>query len=69
MTIASALKCAPSKDEVEKMDNVIKSLGLDGVRQNKTKTLSGGQKKRLAIGLELVNNPPVRRILIQYLHI
>lgn len=60
MSIASALKCAPCDDEKQRIHDLIKSLGLNGVAQNKTNTLSGGQKKRLAIGLELVNNPPVR---------
>jgi len=60
MSIASALKCAPCDDEKARIDDLIQSLGLRGVADNKTKTLSGGQKKRLAIGLELVNNPPVR---------
>ena len=59
MSIASALKCAPSPDEKQLINDLIESLGLFSVRHTQTKRLSGGQKKRLAIGLELVNNPPV----------
>ncbi len=49
-----------SREEVyEIADAVIDQVGLDPVRENLVKVLSGGQKRRLGLGLELVSDPLV----------
>ncbi|XP_017299741.1 ATP-binding cassette sub-family G member 4 isoform X2 [Diaphorina citri] len=49
-----------SKEERSKIiENVMSLLGLDESQNTRSSQLSGGQKKRLSIALELINNPRV----------
>lgn len=62
MKVASNLKLSKriSKEEKnEVIQEILETLGLAEHRRTMTSNLSGGQKKRLSIALELVNNPPI----------
>lgn len=62
MTVVTHLKVerrVPKKLKDEIIEEILLMLGLDQHANTLTKNLSGGQRKRLAIGLELVCNPPI----------
>ncbi|XP_044748388.1 ATP-binding cassette sub-family G member 1 isoform X2 [Coccinella septempunctata] len=62
MTFAANLKLGYSVTHAYKRQQVVEILeilGLDGCHNTMTSRLSGGQKKRLAVALELLSNPPI----------
>ncbi|XP_075974022.1 ATP-binding cassette subfamily G member 4-like [Anticarsia gemmatalis] len=62
LSIAADLKLGDhiSKEQKKRrIEEIIVSLGLSRARHTRAGNLSGGQRKRLAIGLELVSDPPV----------
>lgn len=62
MTMAADLKLGNSLNRKSKqmvIDDVLETLDLIKAKETRCDRLSGGQKKRLSIALELVDNPPV----------
>jgi len=62
MKVAADLKLPAKYKEVEKeeiINEILRILGLFEAKKTRAVQLSGGQKKRLSIALELVNNPLV----------
>ncbi|CAG9863220.1 unnamed protein product [Phyllotreta striolata] len=61
MAVAAKLKIGQSKlqDLQDIITEILDTLGLLDHRKTMTSGLSGGQKKRLSIALELVSNPPI----------
>ncbi|MCB0641183.1 MAG: FHA domain-containing protein [Phaeodactylibacter sp.] len=65
-TLFYAAKLRMAKDVTneeinEKIDQVLKSLNLNAnaIRHNKIRDLSGGQRKRISIAVELLNDPTI----------
>ncbi|KAK6640184.1 hypothetical protein RUM44_011870 [Polyplax serrata] len=62
MTMAADLKLGRNVSDKVKLiliDDILQTLGLSSTKQTKCERLSGGQRKRLSIALELIDNPPV----------
>ncbi|KAL1139496.1 hypothetical protein AAG570_006480, partial [Ranatra chinensis] len=62
MLITAHLKLGPHLKVKEKkaiIEEILATLGLTTCGDTKNESLSGGQRKRVSIALELVNNPPV----------
>ncbi|XP_050308153.1 ATP-binding cassette sub-family G member 4 [Anthonomus grandis grandis] len=62
MTVSANLKIGKNVSNSEKkaiINEVMEILGLSDCKHTPSVCLSGGQRKRLSIALELVNNPPV----------
>lgn len=62
MNMSANLKLGSNVSDKSKefiIDDILDTLGLSSCKDTRCGQLSGGQKKRLSIALELVNNPPV----------
>ncbi|CAL7935408.1 unnamed protein product [Xylocopa violacea] len=60
MNVAAELKLTTShRQKKQKIDQILMTMSLDTCRYTLTGQLSGGERKRLAIALELINSPPI----------
>lgn len=59
MSVELRMPMLDKRSKLEKVNHSISGWGLYECRKTRTSNLSGGQRRRLAIAQELVNNPPV----------
>lgn len=60
MEIACELKCEDTEVDKERLiTDILGGLNLNHRRSNTSKQLSGGERKRLSIGMEMVSNPSI----------
>nr|XP_019561089.1 ATP-binding cassette sub-family G member 4-like [Aedes albopictus] len=62
MDYAAELKMPVSSSQMvrmKKVNDILDVLGLQHSKSTLVKNLSGGEKKRLSIGMELITNPPI----------
>nr|VZI45355.1 unnamed protein product [Spirometra erinaceieuropaei] len=68
LTVAEAMFCSSqlnlprhlsSEQRTAVIDEILQVLGLSESKTTRTSALSGGQRKRLSIAQEMVNNPPI----------
>lgn len=53
-----------SKDKIpDEVDRIIRILNLEDKRQARSKTLSGGMKRKLSIGIALIGDSKVRNFM------
>ena len=59
LMFASKIKNVSGTDHEKKVQQVLTSLNLSDYSSNKVSKCSGGQKKRISIGIELISSPDV----------
>jgi ABC-type multidrug transport system ATPase subunit len=57
LSYALALLVRPAEARQPRMGWILRTVGLEGARNTRVENLSGGQLRRLGLGLELVNDP------------
>ncbi|KFO74168.1 ATP-binding cassette sub-family A member 5, partial [Cuculus canorus] len=59
LSIFAAIKGIPQNDLIQEVQKVLLDLDIQPIRDNQAKKLSGGQKRRLSVGIAVLGNPKV----------
>ncbi|KAJ7401602.1 ATP binding cassette subfamily A member 5 [Pitangus sulphuratus] len=59
LSLFAAIKGIPQNDLIQEVQKVLLDLEMQPIRDNQAKKLSGGQKRRLSVGVAVLGNPKV----------
>ncbi|XP_068769447.1 cholesterol transporter ABCA5 isoform X2 [Struthio camelus] len=59
LSIFAAIKGIPQNDLIQEVQKVLLDLDMQPIRDNQAKKLSGGQKRKLSVGIAILGNPKV----------
>ena len=61
------LKGVSPKEEASRVSKALKSIAMEPFRTRVTSGLSGGEKRRLSIGIALIGDPEVNITFLSYI--
>ncbi|XP_034959956.1 cholesterol transporter ABCA5 isoform X2 [Zootoca vivipara] len=59
LSIVSSIKGIPPNDMIQEVQRVLLDLDMQPIKDNQAKKLSGGQKRKLSIGIAILGDPKV----------
>jgi len=67
VTVVMQLKGWPANEVNDEVNRMLSDVGLEDKRDARVKTLSGGMKRKLSVGIALVGGSKVRQLLLSIL--
>lgn len=59
LSILASIKGIPANDVIQEVQRVLLDLDMQAIKDNQAKKLSGGQKRKLSLGIAVLGNPKV----------
>ncbi|XP_044794440.2 cholesterol transporter ABCA5 isoform X2 [Bubalus bubalis] len=59
LSILASIKGIPANDVIQEVQRVLLDLDMQAIKDNQAKKLSGGQKRKLSLGIAILGNPKV----------
>ncbi|XP_066877252.1 cholesterol transporter ABCA5 isoform X4 [Kogia breviceps] len=59
LSILASIKGVPANNVIQEVQKVLLDLDMQAIKDNQAKKLSGGQKRKLSIGIAVLGNPKV----------
>jgi len=59
LTILASIKGIPANNVIQEVQKVLLDLDMQAIKDNQAKKLSGGQKRKLSLGIAVLGNPKI----------